>query len=432
MWKAFLAIAAILFMNMPYSASAQDSVEGLPVEINVVGGKNHVQGIALDKEAGRMYFSFTTSFVVTDLQGNVLGSIDRIQGHLGAMAFNPKDRKVYESLECKDDEIGKGLSDFAKGHSLFYVAIIDVDKIDRVGIDVENTEIFKTVCIKDAVRDYRDSVMVDGRKLPHRYGCSGIDGVAIAPKMGKASGKNYLYVAYGIYGDVNRPDNDCQVLLRYDIRRLNRMARPVRFGEFDETGPKKPLDKIFINTGNTTYGVQNMAYDPSQHCLFMAVYKGRKPQFHNYSLFAVDFSFKPFKRRSYDSGKHSFVPDMWNVQKDPDIRQDGQKVAKDYQKIAQDGQKVAQDYQKIAQDGQNGTKDYQNGVKESRTAIAGHPELVSGSASAWDFKWGSTGICCVGNGLWYFSENYKDNEGREACRAHLYRWTGDEVPFERL
>jgi hypothetical protein len=376
MRKIFLAIAAILFMNMPYSASAQETVEGLPVEINAVGGKNHVQGIALDKEAGRMYFSFTTSFVVTDLQGKVLGSIDRIQGHLGAMVFNPEDRKVYESLECKDDEIGKGLSDFAKGHSLFYVAIIDVDKIDRVGIDVENTEIFKTVCIKDAVRDYRDSVMVDGRKLPHRYGCSGIDGVAIAPKMGKASGKNYLYVAYGIYGDVNRPDNDCQVLLRYDIRRLNRMARPVRFGEFDETGPKKPLDKIFINTGNTTYGVQNMAYDPSQHRLFMAVYKGRKPQFHNYSLFAVDFSFRPLKRRLYDSENHSFVPDMWNEQK--------------------------------------------------------NPELVSGSASAWDFKWGSTGMCCVGNGLWYFSENYKNGSGREACRAHLYRWTGRKEAFERL
>jgi hypothetical protein len=147
------------------------------------------------------------------------------------------------------------------------------------------------------------------------------------------------------------------------------MARPVRFGEFDETGPKKPLDKIFINTGNTTYGVQNMAYDPSQHRLFMAVYKGRKPQFRNYSLFAVDFSSKPFKRRLYDSENHSSVPDAWNDSSNP---------------------------------------------------------------AAWNFKWGSTGMCCVGNGLWYFSENYKDKDGREACRAHLYRWTGGDVPFQRL
>ena len=394
------ALAVILFMNMPmqfHAACQQKNVEGLPVEIKAVGGKNHVQGIALDKEAGKMYFSFTTSFVVTDLQGNVLGSIDRIQGHLGAMVFNPEDRKVYESLECKDDEIGKGLSDFAKGRSLFYVAIIDVDKIDKVGIDVENTEIFKTVCVKDAVRDYRDSVMVGSRELPHRYGCSGIDGVAIAPKIGKASGKNFLYVAYGIYGDVDRSDNDCQVLLRYDIQKLNKLAKPVRFGEFDETGPERALDKIFINTGNTTYGVQNMAYDPSQRRLFMAVYKGKKPQYCNYSLFAVDFSAKPSTARltslyPYDGARRSFVPDSWNDNRHPD----------------------------------------QPTHRHPAQTTHRHPELDSGSPSAWNFKWGSTGICCVGGGLWYFSENYKDSDGRQACRAHLYRWTGGKEPFERL
>ena len=392
MKKLFFVLAAILFMNMPmqfHAACQQKNVEGLPVEINAVGGKNHVQGIALDKDAGKMYFSFTTSFVVTDLQGNVLGSIDRIQGHLGAMVFNPEDRKVYESLECKDDEIGKGLSDFAKGRSLFYVAIIDVDKIDKVGIDVENTEIFKTVCVKDAVRDYRDSVMVGSRELPHRYGCSGIDGVAIAPKIGKASGKNFLYVAYGIYGNVDRSDNDCQVLLRYDIQKLNKLAKPVRFGEFDETGPERALDKIFINTGNTSYGIQNMAYDPSQRRLFMAVYKGKKPQYRNYSLFAVDFSAKPSTARltslyPYDGARRSFVPDSWNGNRHPD------------------------------------------------QPTHRHPELDSGSPSAWDFKWGSTGIFCVGGGLWYFSENYKGSDGRQACRAHLYRWTGGKEPFERL
>lgn len=392
MRKLIPALAAILFMNMPmqfHAVCRQKDIGGLPVEINVLGGKNHVQGIALDREAGKMYFSFTTSFVVTDLHGNVLGSIDRIQGHLGAMVFNPEDRKVYESLECKDDEIGRGLSGFAKGRSLFYVAIIDVDRIDKAGIDVENTAIFKTVCVKDAVRDYRDSVMVRGRKLPHRYGCSGIDGVVIAPKIGKTSGKNFLYVAYGIYGDMARSDNDCQVLLRYDIKKLNKLAKPVRFGEFDETGPEKALDKIFINTGNTSYGVQNMAYDSSQHRLFMAVYKGKKPQYRNYSLFAVDFAMKPLKARlaslyPYDDSKHTFFPDIWN-----------------------------------------------GGDCPGQVSNC-HPELDSESFSAWNFKWGSTGICYVGGDLWYLSENYEDGDGRQACRAHLYRWTGGPEPFTRL
>ena len=35
----------------------------------------HVQGIAVDKEKGYMYFSFTTTFVKTDMEGNVIGSV---------------------------------------------------------------------------------------------------------------------------------------------------------------------------------------------------------------------------------------------------------------------------------------------------------------------------------------------------------------------
>ena len=48
--------------------------------------------------------------------------------------------------------------------------------------------------------------------------------MTIAPKHGKKGGKNYLYVAYGIYGDLGRNDNNHQVLLRYDIRKLNEYA----------------------------------------------------------------------------------------------------------------------------------------------------------------------------------------------------------------
>ena len=50
-------------------------------EVYVTGGQNHVQGIAYDSAMDRMYLSFTTSFLVTDMQGNVIASIDRIQGH---------------------------------------------------------------------------------------------------------------------------------------------------------------------------------------------------------------------------------------------------------------------------------------------------------------------------------------------------------------
>ena len=44
--------------------------------------------------------------------------------------------------------------------------------------------------------------------------------------------------------------------------------------------------------------------------------------------------------------------------------------------------------------------------------------------TGWRFRWGSTGLCPLGRGLWYISENGKDREtGKEYCRARLYRWS---------
>ena len=183
-------IALIALMIVAGTVAAYSQTEQpLPTEIYVEGAKNHVQGIAYDSSAGNMYFSFTTSFIKTDMEGKVVGSIDRIQGHLGAMTFNPSDRKVYASLECKDDVIGAGLSSFAKGRSMFYIAIIDVDKVTEVGMDSENNDAFRIVCVKDATRDYHMTGFAD-KGYEHYYGCSGIDGVTIAPKLGKKGGKN--------------------------------------------------------------------------------------------------------------------------------------------------------------------------------------------------------------------------------------------------
>lgn len=333
-------------------------------EVYAEGGKHHVQGIVCDAEAGRMYFSFTTSFLVTDMDGKVLGSIDRIQGHLGAMTFNKADRKVYASLECKDDVIGAGLSTFAKGKSMFYIAIIDVDKVTRVGMDSEDNEAFKIVCVKEATKDYHQKgFALDGKEYEHFYGCSGIDGVAIAPKIGKKGGKNYLYVAYGIYGDPSRDDNDCQVLLRYDLKKLGRYAGKVKFGEFYDKGPSKPLDKYFVYTGNTNWGVQNMAYDPHSGKMFMFVYKGAKNRFRNYDAFAFDITKKPVRSVvagvPYDSSKHPMI-----------------------------------------------------GTPESP---------VEGIF----FKYGSTGVSPLGDGTFYFSENGRKSDGGvQYSRARLYSWDG--------
>ena len=163
-----IALTALVIVAGTVAAYSQTE-QNLPTEIYVEGAKNHVQGIAYDKAVGSMYFSFTTSFIKTDMEGKVLGSIDRIQGHLGAMTFNPSDRKVYASLECKDDVIGAGLSSFAKGRSMFYIAIIDVDKVTEVGMDSEDNDAFRIVCVKDATRDYHMTGFAD-KEYEHFYG----------------------------------------------------------------------------------------------------------------------------------------------------------------------------------------------------------------------------------------------------------------------
>lgn len=365
-------IALILLMIVAGTVAVYSQTgQSLPTEIYVEGGKNHVQGIAYDKAAGNMYFSFTTSFIKTDMEGKVLGSIDRIQGHLGAMTFNASDRKVYASLECKDDVIGAGLSSFAKGRSMFYIAIIDVDKVTEVGMDSENNDAFRIVCVKDATRDYHMTGFAD-KEYEHFYGCSGIDGVTIAPKLGKKGGKNYLYVAYGVYGDNARGDNDHQVLLRYDLKKLNEYSGTVKFGDFYGKGPAKPESKYFAYTGNTTWGVQNLAYDSRTGNILMAVYKGRKGIFPNYDMFVINVADKPVKGKLagvlYDRTKHDVV-----------------------------------------------------GSREK-------------PVPGFYFRYGSTGICPVGDGLFYFAEPGKSSStGNQYSRTRLYRWTGDFAkPFERL
>lgn len=297
----------------------------LPDSVFVGGQLMHVQGLALDRDASEMYFSFTDKFIKTDLDGNVLAAIDSIPGHLGAMTRNPRDGKVYASLEVKDDAIGNGIAEklkidkVAAGSSEFFVAVID-----------PRTMTMEKFRIDEACLDYNAP--------GHRYGCSGIDGVAIGPKIGSRGGKMYLYVAYGIYSDLDRDDNDDQILLRYDLR------------------TRKLKDKYFIRTGNTNYGVQNLAYDPFTGQFFMAVYRGRKAGFPNHDLFAFDASQKPVRK-------------------------------------------------------------------------GGVARLQLGSG--WYFPFGSTGLCPLGDGLWYISHNFKDRKtGGQCCNARLYRWAPEEgKPF---
>ncbi len=49
---------------------------------------HHIQGIAIDKNRQYMYLSFTTSLIKTDLEGNIIGSVRGIMGHLGCLSMH--------------------------------------------------------------------------------------------------------------------------------------------------------------------------------------------------------------------------------------------------------------------------------------------------------------------------------------------------------
>lgn len=319
----------------------------------------HCQGIAVDREKQVIYFSFTTALVKADFSGRILGTVTGLLGHLGCIAFNPADGRVYGSLEYKNDIIGRDIlahaGSTAQLSTAFYIAIFDGGRIDRMGMDACADRVMTTVYLKEVYDDF--TAVEDAR--PHRYGCSGIDGVTFGRLPGGADETAYLFVAYGVYGDVTRTDNDRQVLLAYDTRDWAQYERPLRQEQMHTLGPDRPDEKLFVLTGNTTYGVQNLEFDPDTGRFLMAVYRGKKACWPNYDLFAID------------------------------------------------GSKAPQDHHLFLLD---------NGSGEE--------------APGWHFPFGATGMCALGDGLFYLSEDGNE-DGLFFTNAVLYRWNG-QTPFVRV
>ncbi|WP_449467794.1 hypothetical protein [Stenotrophomonas humi] len=363
------------------SALSVSANELRPLPLTQHGGSwdsGHVQGIAVDRRGGHIYYSFTHLLAKYDFDGKLVGTLTGWTGHLGDLDFNATDGKVYGSLEYKKDEA-------------FYIAVIDVARIDRVGINANDMDVLRTVYLPEVTADYTADVNGDGSfdgddgryhdnvaaSPDHRYGCSGIDGVSFGPQFGSSDGPQLLTVAYGIYGNTARSDNDHQVLLQYDITDWSRLARPLVESAPHHSGPDMAHGKYFVRTGNTSYGVQNLAYDADQQRWFMGVYQGRKTHFPNYLMFAVDAHAAPV--RADLVGVHAQGSGRW---------EQGQLLP-----LADAG------------------------LKDEATGIRG-----------WNQK-ADVGLQPVGDGLFYLAENFR-KEGKQSATLQLMRWTGDaEQPF---
>ncbi|MBR5885054.1 MAG: hypothetical protein IKY93_00200, partial [Alistipes sp.] len=298
MRKLLTIIAFLLFGAATLKAATP--LEQMPKQIFSGDWKaGHVQGFAVDTEREYIYFSFTTMLIKMDMQGNLIGSVTGLFGHLGCIEFNDADGRIYGSLEYKDDSIGRGILKMEKTDrkfdTAFYVAIFDVDKITRENMSAEKDHIMTTVYLPTVYEDYMAKVTDDGKQLEHRFGCSGFDGITFGPKFGKNDGKYYLTIAYGIYSDASRTDNDHQVLLQYDTTSWHKYEQPLSQDNMHQSGPKKPAGRYFVYTGNRNWGVQNMEYDATRNFWFLATYIGVKESFSNFTLMAIDGNIAPKK-----------------------------------------------------------------------------------------------------------------------------------------
>jgi len=338
------------------------------IQISAAAG-SHVQGIAVDAKREYIYVSITTQLVKADMNGNIVGSVTGLAGHLGCIAYNYDDGKVYGSLEFKQDSIGKGiLANLGSDKKLqdgFYMTVFDVDKIDRIGMDAEKDGVMTAVFLKEVYDDY---------SAPgHRYGCSGIDGTTYAPAFVQTGGKNYLYVSYGVYSDTGRSDNDHQVILQYDVSDWGNYARPLNQEDMHRCGPASPKGKYFVFTGNTTYGIQNLEYDPATRTMLAAVYRGKKEQYPNYPMYFIDCDKEPVN--GVLAG------------------------------IGQEGHQLS-----LAQ----------LGIRHEATGIYGC-----------EFPHGSTGIASLGNGDFYISHPFQEN-GHYGTTVKLYHFDPNTADFTLL
>ncbi|MDD2599245.1 MAG: hypothetical protein PHO37_08485 [Kiritimatiellae bacterium] len=241
---------------------------------------SHLQGMAIDHNYQHMYFSFTSMLVKTDMQGKVIGSVTGIIGHLGDLAFYQG--RVFGSLEYKKD-------------NAFYIAVFDVEKITKAGIFYQDGGVMTTMYLGEVSKDFTDTVVREGITQKHRYGCSGIDGVTFGTVPGSTSDKMKMMVAYGIFSDTTRSDNDYQVLLQYDLSAIDLNNQSAFNPNSPQTNGLQHEAKYFVYTGNTRYGVQNLEYDRDTRGYWMAVYIGEKTTFPNYPLYLIDGTIAPVK-----------------------------------------------------------------------------------------------------------------------------------------
>lgn len=244
------------------------------------GDIRHCQGIAVDTVNEYIYYSYTSSFVKCDFKGNIIGTVTGIQGHLGDIALHENKKQIYASYN-------------PPGKKALYVAVIDVENLDKVGTDAVSSGLIRTVHLKEVYEYFSGTIDLGEKKRSRIYGVSGTDGICFGPSFENSEGY-YLTVACGITPQTFRKDNDYQILLQYDVSDWEKYAQPLSYSRFHHKGPES-LGQYFLFTGNTNYGVQTMCYFDEMNIWLLNVYPPTKKGYKKFTMYAIDGDVKPYE-----------------------------------------------------------------------------------------------------------------------------------------
>lgn len=182
----------------------------------------HMQGFSTDGE--NMYWSFTDSLVKTKKSGLMLRQMPIPAGHLGDIVYY--NGKIYGTV------LGNSLKGLPFGHwTSFEIHVFDASTLalDRI------------MRLDDCYEMYKNK----------EHGFNGIDGITVIPSTKDKDAR--LMVASALF---DGEEYDCQQLLEYSL-------------------DGKLLNKHFIKTGNTTFGIQNLTRDPENGNYWFSTYGGR-------------------------------------------------------------------------------------------------------------------------------------------------------------
>ena len=222
----------------------------------------------------------------TDLAGTVLGSITGLPAHLGDITLNPKNGKVYGSIFWGDEN----------PYYAPYIAIFDPEQIHEIDESPEKNPALSLVHLKQLLADRFVDLDGDGTD-DGLYATAGVDGVGFGPRFGSTTGDWLLTVTHSQWPDADREDNNHQILVQYDPDVFDTYAEPYDTSKPDPTsGPTEIDGQYFVYTGATRWGIQNLTYDPTLERWFLGVYAGSKPEFPNYTMFAVEAASQPVRQ----------------------------------------------------------------------------------------------------------------------------------------